>query len=183
MATICPFRSSYSAPKRTALSDKCPGAQLTERLLQLGLRVHHDRPMPGDGLFDRFARHQKEANSLIAGLHRYLVAAVEQYERAIAGLIAHQSLIGAVGLLGEHAEWLRCRTEIARALEHVGERVAFQFDGQRFTHARRHGDVEVARVGGDALGRAALAEELAADHAYARAVILDYLGDFCRLHV
>src|SRR6267142_532886 len=35
--------------------DEGPVIQLRDRLLQLGLGVHHDRPVPGDRLLDRLA--------------------------------------------------------------------------------------------------------------------------------
>ena len=47
-------------------------AQLGNRLLQFRLGVHHDRAVPGDRLLDRLARHQEEADSLFARLHREL---------------------------------------------------------------------------------------------------------------
>ena len=64
--------------------------QLRKGLLQLGLRVHHDRAVPCDRLLDRLAGHEQEADAFVAGLHRDLVAAVEQHERAIAGLLADE---------------------------------------------------------------------------------------------
>src|SRR5581483_7449883 len=44
-------------------------------------------------------------------------------------------------------------------------------------------DVEIARIGGDALDRAALAPEVTADHAHARAVVVDDLRDGVALDV
>ena len=163
--------------------DKRTAAQLGERLLQFGLRVHHDRAVPGDRLLDRLAGHEEEANALVAGLHRHFVAAVEDDERAVAGLLADQDLVGAVGLLGEHAEGLRGGAEVAGALEHIGESVALELDRKRLALARRHPDVEIARVGGDALDRAALAPEVAAHHPHAGAVVIDDLGNLRGLDV
>ena len=108
---------------------------------------------------------------------------VEQHQRAIAGLLADQDLVHAVGLLGQHAERLRRGAEIARALEHISEGMALELDRQRLALARRHPDVEIARVGGDALDRAALAPEIAAHHAHAGAVVIDDFGDFGGLDV
>ena len=55
--------------------------------------------------------------------------------------------------LGEDTARLRRVAERARAGEHVGERVARGLDGEPLARARRHRDVEVARVGGDAFDR------------------------------
>ena len=46
-------------------------------------------------------------------------------------------------------------------------------DRQRFAPARRHPDIEIARIGGNALDRAALAPEIAADDPHAGAVVID----------
>src|SRR5919197_5291838 len=59
--------------------------QLSVRSTQLLLRVHHDRAVPRDRFLDRFARHEQEANSLVARLDDHLVAVVEQHKRPIAG--------------------------------------------------------------------------------------------------
>ena len=76
-------------------------------------------------------------------------------------------------LLGEHAERLRRRAERARALEHIGEGMPLDLDGQRLAPAGRHPDVEIARIRRNALDRTALAPEVAADDAHARAVVVD----------
>jgi hypothetical protein len=61
--------------------------------------------------------------------------------------------------------------------------VALDLDLEGLALARRHEDVEIARIGGDALDRALLAPELAADDAHARAVVVDDFGDLRGLHV
>ena len=61
--------------------------------------------------------------------------------------------------------------------------MALDFDRQRLALARRHEDVEITRIGGDAFDRAALAPEVAADDAHARAVIVDDLGNVGGLDV
>src|SRR5438093_13418186 len=58
------------------LFDEGAVPQLGIRGTQLLLRVHHDRAVPRDWLFNRFARHEEEANSLVARLDDPLVAAV-----------------------------------------------------------------------------------------------------------
>src|SRR6201996_9278431 len=135
------------------LPDKRPLPELGEGLLQLGLRVHHDRAVPGDRLLDRLAGDEQEADALFAGLHRHFVAAIEQNERAIAGSFAPHELIDAVGLLGEHAERRRSGAEIARTLEHIGEGMALDFHLEGLAPARRHGNIEIARVSGHAFNR------------------------------
>ena len=71
---------------------KVPVPQLADGLLQLGLRVHDDRSIPGDRLPDRLARDEQEADAFVAGLNRHLIAAVEENQRAIAGALADQRL-------------------------------------------------------------------------------------------
>ena len=71
-------------PPMVRLFYERPGPQLRVRLLKLLVRVHHDRAAPGDRLFERLAGDEQETDALIAGLHDDLVAAIEEYERAIA---------------------------------------------------------------------------------------------------
>src|SRR4051794_16559919 len=83
--------------------DERPVAQLVERLLQLILRVHHDRTVPSDRLFDRPARDEQEADAIVARLDHHFVAAIEQNERSIAGrAIDRRTRDATVGLFGEH---------------------------------------------------------------------------------
>src|SRR6516165_876742 len=77
-----------------ALADK-------RALLQLGLRVHHDRAVPGDRLLDRLTRHEDEADAIVAGLHADLIAGIEQHQRTIAGPLAYKDLVLTVGLFGQ----------------------------------------------------------------------------------
>src|SRR3954471_8803489 len=69
-------------------SDKRPVSQFRDRLLQFGLRVHHDRPGPGGRLLDRLAGDEQKADAALARLYGDLVAAVEHDERAVAGGLA-----------------------------------------------------------------------------------------------
>jgi hypothetical protein len=66
--------------------------------LQLGLRVHNDRSVPGHGLFERLPRDEQKPYSFLARLDGDLIAAVEQDERAIAGALADEGF-GAIDLL------------------------------------------------------------------------------------
>src|SRR5262245_54289485 len=95
---------SYAGTTGSPVLDERAVAQLQGGLLQLGLGVHHDRPVPGDRLLDRLAGDEQEADTFLAGLHRHLVAAVEHDERAVAGALAHQGFALRRLLLGQHAE-------------------------------------------------------------------------------
>jgi len=55
-----------------------PVPKLGAGLPQLGVRVHHDRPIPGDAVPEE--RAPWDANSLIPGLNRHLIATVEESE-------------------------------------------------------------------------------------------------------
>src|SRR5205823_6222387 len=55
-------------------------AQFREGLLKLRLRIHHDRPVPRDGLFEWFARNKQEPDSIFSGLHHHLVASIKKNE-------------------------------------------------------------------------------------------------------
>src|SRR5436305_15312412 len=77
---------------RTRLSEKSAAVRLTagfdegarahfgHRLAQFLFRVHDDRPVPRDGLFNRLAGDEEKTDAVFAGLHRHFVAAIEQDE-------------------------------------------------------------------------------------------------------
>ena len=115
----------------------------------------------------------------LAGLHRHLVAACRTAP-ASGCRSARAPGSRRLALLGQDAERLRGVAERSRALEDIGERVPVRLDRQGLAPARRDEDVEVARIGGDAVDRAALAPELAAHHAHAGAVVVDDLGNLAR---
>src|SRR6185295_2334074 len=77
-----------TAVRLTAGLDERPGAHLRHRLTQLGVRVHDDRAVPRDGLFDGLAGHEKESDALVARLHGDFVAAVEEDERTVLDVVA-----------------------------------------------------------------------------------------------
>ena len=83
-----PLVDADAGSEGPALLDERAGAQLADRLAQLLLGVHDDRSVPGDRLLERLAGHQQEADAFVARLHHDLVAAVEQHERPVAGLVA-----------------------------------------------------------------------------------------------
>src|SRR5260370_10117819 len=59
--------------------------QFGEGLAELLLRVHDNRTVPGDRLFEGLAGNEEEADAFVAGLDHYFVAAIEEDERAIVG--------------------------------------------------------------------------------------------------
>src|SRR5512134_3908980 len=52
----------------SSLLDEGAVLELTERLAQFRLRVHHDWPVPRHRLLDRLARHEQEPDALVSGL-------------------------------------------------------------------------------------------------------------------
>src|SRR5581483_6448490 len=78
---------------RSAALDEGAVAQLAHRLLQLGLGVHDDGAVPGHRLLDRLTGDEQEANALLAGLDRHLLAAVEEHERAVARALTDEGLV------------------------------------------------------------------------------------------
>src|SRR5712692_3220350 len=115
------------AALRSARLEKRAVAQLVVGGAQLLFGVHHDRSIPSDGLLDRPPRDEEKPDSCFSGLHRDLIAAVEQHERAIPRLL-HRWAGGLSGPcadpLGEDAPWCRGIAEAAAPLEHIGEGVA-----------------------------------------------------------
>src|SRR5262249_19660450 len=104
-------------------------------------------------------------------------AAVEQNQRAIAGALPDQALAGLGSLFREHAEGLRGVAERSRPGENIGEGMPPSLDREGLAPARWHRDVEIARIGGNATPRSALAPELAADPPHAGPVVVDHLRD------
>src|SRR5687767_1360168 len=85
----------WSLASRSSGPDKRTVPQIRDRLLDLLFGVHDDRPVPRDRLVDRLARDEQEADALLAGLDRDLVATIEQHERAVAGVVAaHLAVVG-----------------------------------------------------------------------------------------
>src|SRR5579864_8864064 len=100
--------------------------QFGERLLQLLLSVHHDRPIPRDRLFQRFSGDEQEPYAVVPGLHRDLVAAVEQDERAIVRL-HRRCRISPLDGFSRDREWAGCVAEFSAAAKNVGEGMARGF--------------------------------------------------------
>src|SRR6185312_4892828 len=160
-----------------SIPNKSAVLQFGNGLAQLGLRVHDDRAVPGDRFLDRLARYQQEADAFFAGLHRDLVAGIEQHERAVANRLAQQNFLAVDLLLAQHAKRLGRIRELAVTFEHISEGVTLDFHPQRLALSCRHEDVEITRIGGDAFDGALFAPEIAAHDAHTRAVIIDDLGD------
>src|ERR1017187_5111597 len=90
-------RSSRQYPKKPDL-ESCGSAllflrriqkrsfiQLLERLPKLLLRVHHNRAVPGDGLFKRLAGAEQETDAIFAGFDGHFVAAIKDHQRTVVG--------------------------------------------------------------------------------------------------
>src|SRR5262245_55730593 len=78
----------------TAFLDERARAQFGERALQFLLRVHHDRSVPGDWLFERATGEKQEPDALITRLHDDLVSTVEQHERVIRRVVDDRLIAG-----------------------------------------------------------------------------------------
>src|ERR1039457_5532855 len=76
-----------AAPFGLLVADKAAVLQLAHGLLQLSLRIHHDRPVPRHRLFERFAGNQQKPDALRAGLDHDLVAAVKQHQRVVSRVV------------------------------------------------------------------------------------------------
>ena len=75
--------------------DEGPVPKLASRLSQFGLRVH-ERSIPRDAFSKRFPRDEQKPEPFFAGLDRYLVATVEENERAIAGAVRRSGDLAAI---------------------------------------------------------------------------------------
>ena len=74
--------------------------------------------------------------------------------------IEHRRFVDLAGGVGEHAARRDASRNVPAPCEHVRERVPRGFDGQRLAPAGRHRDVEIHRIGRDAVHRPALAPEI-----------------------
>src|ERR1041385_5199351 len=99
-----------------------PLLELIVGLPELLLRVHDDRPVPGDGLLERLPRHQEEPDPLVAGLHRDLIAAGEEHQRAVLRLRGEGG-VGPADSLGRDRQRPGGVAELPRSREDVREGV------------------------------------------------------------
>jgi hypothetical protein len=75
--------SKFKVRSSNSFLDEGSVAQFFVRALELGFGVHHDRSVPGHGLFERPARGQQEPDAVLSGLNGDLVAGIEQHERSV----------------------------------------------------------------------------------------------------
>src|SRR2546430_16214401 len=102
--------------------DELAVRQLGVRVPQLGLGAPADRPAPRAGLLERPTGAEQKPNPGLASLHGDLIARIEQYERAISGVLTHRWPRRPLPhALGQHAAWRRGVAERAASLAHVGE--------------------------------------------------------------
>src|SRR5205807_8025941 len=123
-----------------------------------------------------------EPNSLRSGLHRQLVTAAEQHQRMVTNVI-HGWRIGFRDLLGQNLSGIRGVAESAGAREHVRKGVARSLDIQPLPLTGRNENIEVMRIGGQALYWPLFAPEFATDDAHFGAVIVGDLGNRARGNV
>src|SRR5579883_517450 len=109
------------------LSDEAPLPELSHGLLQLRLRVHHNRTVPRDRLLQRPSRDKQKSDAFVACRDRNLVAAFEQDEGAVASPLAYQGFLPADRLLRQDAERFRCRAERTGPLENIGKCMPVDF--------------------------------------------------------
>src|SRR5215469_3010799 len=77
--TVCQSVKSHPFGE-LILFQECSFPKFLICLLELGLCVHYDWPIPGDGLLEWFSRDEQKPNSFISGLDRYLIAAIKEDE-------------------------------------------------------------------------------------------------------
>src|SRR5215471_1682155 len=177
-APACMSHRGSSSVRPSSVLDKGASVQFGNRLLQFGLGVHHDRPIPGDWFLDRLAGDKQEADALLAGLNRDLFAAVEQHKRTVTGAFADDRFPRRGLFLGEDAEWTRSAGERTGSLEHIRKGMPRGLDRKNLATARGHRDVEIARLGGDTIHGSTLAPKLTADNPNPGAVVIADVGNF-----
>src|SRR5580658_9895619 len=137
------------------MPDEFARLQFVHRLLQLGLRVHHDRPVPRHRLLERLAADKQEANPLRPGLHHDLVAAIEENERVVLRVV-DRLRIGIDPRLGQHSPRRRCVAKRPRSREDISKCVACRLHLDGFALEWWHRDVDIARIHRVLPGRRAL---------------------------
>src|SRR5215470_19479241 len=163
------------SPPRLCLQ-KCSALEFLESLPELLLRVHYDRAVPGHGLLDRLSRNQEEADPLVTGVDRDLVAAVEERERAVVGLTRRRR-ISPFDPFCRHREWPRGVAELPISRENIREGVARRLDREGLPLARRNRHVEVNRIRRDPVHRASHPPKASADDTNLGSVVVRDNGD------
>src|SRR5439155_9546788 len=124
---------------------------VADRLLDLFVRVHHERAVLNDRFEQRPAREQDHASALRTASQRDGIA-VREHARAV------------------RRQTLGCTrgADLDVAFERIDERVVSGADRMREPRARRQLDVEIQRISGESLDRtrrlAAIEDEGARDH-------------------
>ncbi len=94
-----------------AALDEGPVAEVVDRLLKFGVGVHHDRTIPSDRLLEQLPGHQQKPDAFLACLDSDLVAAVEQDQLTIAGLLPDENFIVRRAAFGQNPRWVGGVTE------------------------------------------------------------------------
>src|SRR5215471_10104841 len=81
------FTSLAGGENALPMLNELAALQFCQSLSQFLLGVHDDRTVPGNRLLNRLARYQEKTDAFVAGLNDNLIAAIEEHERVIAGLV------------------------------------------------------------------------------------------------
>src|ERR1700693_5752196 len=158
------------------------GLQFGHGLPKLLLRVHNNRSVPCDRLFDRLAPHQQETDTLVSSLDSEFVAAVAPHHRWAGHLMLRRRL-GGCRLFSQNRARIRGIAKRAGACEDIGKGVPRRFDLEPLPLTWANRDVEVIRIGRHPFHRSPLSPELATDDTHTRAVIVGVLGNCTRGNV
>ncbi len=133
---------------------KCPLLQLIIRLLQLRLRVHDDWAIPRNGLLQGFPGHQQKANPILTRLHLNMISAVEENERAVVRL-SRRRYVRPAKALRRHRQRSGCVAKFSAARKYIRESMVRCLNRQDFSMPGWNRDINISRIGGDALHRPA----------------------------
>src|SRR5215467_873845 len=161
---------------------KCSALEVLESLPELLLRVHYDRAVPGHRLFERLSRNEEEPDSLVSGVDRDLVAAVEERERAVVGL-PRRRRVSPFNPFGRYREGGRCVAELPISRKNIREGVSRRLDRDGFSQAWRNRHIEVNRVRRDPVHGAGRPPKAPADDANLGSVVVCDYWDVGRLHL
>src|SRR5262249_40064230 len=124
-----------------------PPLQLVERQSQLGLRVHDNRPVPGDRFLQRLTGHEQKTDAGLAPFDDDFIATVEQDQRTIVYFRRRSGVWPPADTFRRHCKRLRGIAERSRAAEHVCKRVTRRLDRQGLPLAWRHRHIEIGWIG------------------------------------
>ena len=119
--------------------------------MKLGPAVHDDRPVPCHRLTKRSTRNQQKTNPHFAGRNLDLVAGAENHQRAVSRLVADFQFLSGELLFDIHPEWRGGVSKTGAALENIGKTLAPRVEGKPFGRVRRQRDIEIGRIGVDAV--------------------------------